>query len=134
MKGIGDKITSITNLATKVSLNAKINEVKGKISSINGLATTAALATVEDKIPDVSNFVKKADDNFSKKSFTTFDWNKFTKNILDTKIKEKKLVNESDIADFVKKTCFDGKLKYINKSVSSNKTEHVLIEDGLKEL
>ena len=33
----------ITNLATKATLNAKINEVKGEIASIINLATTTAL-------------------------------------------------------------------------------------------
>ena len=43
------EITSITNLATTAALNAKINEVKGKIPSITNLATTVALTAVEIK-------------------------------------------------------------------------------------
>ena len=46
----------ITNLATKTTLNAKINEVKREILSITILATDTAL---ENKIPNVSNLVKK---------------------------------------------------------------------------
>ena len=42
-----------------ILLNAKINEVKGKIPSSNNLATNTALTTVENKIPNVSNLVKK---------------------------------------------------------------------------
>ena len=38
------------------------------------------------------------------KYFATSDYNKFTDKILDANIKEKKLVNESDIADFINKT------------------------------
>ena len=34
-----------------------INEVKGEIPRITNLATTAALTTVENKIPNVSNLV-----------------------------------------------------------------------------
>ena len=49
----------MSNLATNVSLNAKINEVKGEILSVSNLATNAALTTVENKIPNVSNLVKK---------------------------------------------------------------------------
>ena len=37
------KIADIINLATKTTLNAKIDEVKGEIPSITNLATTAAL-------------------------------------------------------------------------------------------
>ena len=63
MKDIEDKIPDFTNLATKTTLNATINEVKAEILSINNLATTTALTAVENKIPDVSNLVKKTDYN-----------------------------------------------------------------------
>ena len=59
IKNIEDKIHDITKLATKTNLNAKINEVKGEIRSITNLATTTALTDVENKIPNVSNLVKK---------------------------------------------------------------------------
>ena len=59
IKKIEDKIPDITNLATDTTLNAKMNEVKGEITSITNLATTAALTAVENKIPNVSNLVKK---------------------------------------------------------------------------
>ena len=41
---------SITKLATKTTFNAKINEFKREIPSINNLATTAALTAVRNKI------------------------------------------------------------------------------------
>ena len=44
------EIPSITNLAIIAAFNAKINEVKGKITNITNLATTTALTTVENKI------------------------------------------------------------------------------------
>ena len=59
IKNIEDKIPDITNLATKASLNARINEVKGEIPNITNLATNASLTAVENKIPSVSNLVKK---------------------------------------------------------------------------
>ena len=61
IKNIEDKIPDITNLATKIILNTKMNEVKAEIPSVSGLATTSALNTIENKIPNVSNLVKKAD-------------------------------------------------------------------------
>ena len=61
IKNIKDKTPSITNLATKFAPDAKINEVKGEIPSNTNLATTAALNTVQNKIPNDGNFVKKAD-------------------------------------------------------------------------
>ena len=41
--------------------NAKISEIEGKIPSISGLAITAVLTAFENKIPNVSYLVKKAD-------------------------------------------------------------------------
>ena len=53
------EIPSNANLATTTALNAKINEVKGEIPSILNSATTTALTAVENKIPNVTNLVKK---------------------------------------------------------------------------
>ena len=54
-------MSSITNLVPNAALNAKINGVKGEILNITNFATTDALATVEKKITDFSDFVKKED-------------------------------------------------------------------------
>ena len=44
----------------KLDLEKKIcDEIEGKIPSISGLATNFVLITVENKIPDISNLVKK---------------------------------------------------------------------------
>ena len=59
IKNIADKIPHITNLATNTTLNAKIDEVKTKIPNITNLANTAALTVLENKMPNVSNLVKK---------------------------------------------------------------------------
>ena len=88
-------MTDITNAATNASLNAKINEVTGKIPSIINLTTSAGLTTVQNKILNVSDLAKKADydakiSEMENKYFTTYDYNKFTNNILlDTKITQK---------------------------------------------
>ena len=39
-----------------------------------------------------------------------------------------------DIANFVKKTDFDDKLKHFNKKVTSNKTKHLLVENEFKKI
>ena len=49
----------ITNLITKTTLNPTINEVKGEIPCITNLVTETALYAAENKIPSVSNLVKK---------------------------------------------------------------------------
>ena len=87
--------------------NAKIYEIRGEIPSIAGLATTAALYAVKNKIPNVSGLVKKKKNYDAKikyikgKYFTTSDYNKFTNDTFDAKIKQKELVNKSDISVFL---------------------------------
>ena len=54
------EIPNFTKLTTNATLNAKINEVKGEIPNITNLpTTTTALSAVKNKIPNVSNLVKK---------------------------------------------------------------------------
>ena len=54
-----NKVPHSSGLVKKTDDNAKIAEIEVKIPSLNGLDTNAALTVVEDKIPDVSNLVKK---------------------------------------------------------------------------
>ena len=93
------KITDTSGIIKKTDYNAKIPEIEGKIPSISGLATNAALTAVENKITDVSNLVKKTDYDaeilyIKSKYFTSADYNKFTSEKLDLKIKQKQLVNK----------------------------------------
>ena len=59
IKKIEDKIPGNTNLATNASVIAKLR-LKEKYLVTN-LATTAAFKTLQNKIPNVSHLVKKAD-------------------------------------------------------------------------
>ena len=66
-------------------------------------------------IPDVSDSVKKIDydskiKDIGEKYFTTFDYNKFTSDILDSKIKQKELVNKSDFSNLVNNSELNTKL------------------------
>ena len=119
-------------MSTKTTHNAKINEIKGKIPNITNLVTTSALTAVDNKIPSVSNLVKETDYNRKSneiekkitnpnhdKYITTPEFNKFTAEIFDLRLKPANLASKSDIANFVKKRYFDNKLK----DVTSNKNE-----------
>ena len=81
-------------------------QIEGNIPSISGLATTAALTAIENKIPDISNQLKKKTDYDAKtsdiesKHFTTADYNKFTSQRLDANIRQKELVDKSAITKF----------------------------------
>ena len=57
------EILSITNLDATTAFNTKINEVKNKIPNNTNLATITALTVAENKIPYLSNLVKKTDCN-----------------------------------------------------------------------
>ena len=70
--------------------------------------------SVENKIPDVSNVVKKTDYDakildIESKYITTADYNKFTKDIVANDIKSKRLVDVSDIAGFINNVNLDKK-------------------------
>ena len=45
----------------KLDLQKKVSDAEGKIASISGLVTNSALTAVKNKIPDVSDLVKKTD-------------------------------------------------------------------------
>ena len=61
IKLIRKKTPDVTSLVKKTDCNAKVTEIESKIPSISGLATSSALAAVENKIPDVSSLVKNTD-------------------------------------------------------------------------
>ena len=73
------KIPDASELVKVADCNPKITEIECKIPSITDLAATAALNTVENKIPTDIAF----------KYFNTNDYNKFTNKIIDNEIKEK---------------------------------------------
>ena len=79
--------------------------MQGNIPSI-GLAATATLAAVENKIPNVTILFKKTDFDAKildteKKYFATSYYNKFTRDILDVKIEKKGLVHKSALPGFI---------------------------------
>ena len=126
------KIPDITNLATKTTNNAKINEVEDEIPNITNLASTSALTDVENKISSTSKLVQKTDyntktneiekkitDHNHDKYITTSELNKFKKEILDLRLKRANLASQNHIANFVNKKDSNNKLNY----VISNKKE-----------
>ena len=82
----------LTNLATITALNAKINEIKNKISNITNLATNTALTSVETKIPDHSKYT------------TTPEFNKLTAENVTARLKQANLATRGDIVVFIKKS------------------------------
>ena len=60
-KNTEDRIPDMTVSGINTTINLKINEVKSKIFNVTNLATTTDLTAFENKIPNVSNLVKKTD-------------------------------------------------------------------------
>ena len=63
------------------------------------------IGKVENKISNITDLVKKKIitlEKIEKKYFTIADYNKFMSERLDAKIKQKELVNKSDISNLVK--------------------------------
>ena len=128
------EIPCFTNLATKATLNAKINALKNKILNNTNLAATIALTAVENKIPNGSNLVKKVNYNtkiseIENKIITDQEFNTLTSENFAARLKQAELATKIEIVDLVKKTDFDDKLKNINTKIASNKTKHVLVEN-----
>ena len=74
------------------------------------------ISEVENKIPVVSDLVKKTDYDakileIEVKHITTSYYNKFTSDILDTKIKQKELIKNSDISNLIKDSPLNTKLE-----------------------
>ena len=65
---------------------------------------------------------------------STPEYNKLTAENVAARLAQGNLASKSDIANYVKKTDFDEKLKNLKKKVRSKKTEHLLIENEFKKL
>ena len=88
------------------------------------------ISEVENKISSVSSLVKKTNYDVKIKSIegkylTTADFIKLTSDIFGVKIKQKELINKSDI---------DRKLININKKITSSKTKHIEADKKLIDL
>ena len=80
----------------KIDYDHKVKEIEGKILSITDLATITELNDIKNKMSNVSTLFKKADENTKisdiwKKYFPTFDYNKFTNEIVEGKMKNEKI-------------------------------------------
>ena len=106
--------------------------------SITNLATTAALTAVENKIPDVSNLIKKPDydtkfneienkiiDHSHDKYINIPEMNKLTAGNFAARLAEVNLETKTD---------FDNKLINLDKKLTQAKTKHLIIKNHFKKL
>ena len=102
------------------------------------MATKTALTAVENKIPNVSNLIKKTDYNTKiteienkvnnhnyDKYIDTQEFNKLAADTFNARLAQANLITKTD---------FDPKLLNLNKEITSNKTKHLLLENELNQL
>ena len=122
----------------KTDYNSKISEIEGKIPSLSGLATNAALLQLkikyhmlviyskkENYIQKISDMEKKVTDHDHDKYITTSEFNKLTAKSFAARFAQGNLVTKTD---------YDTKLISLNKKINSNKTKTVLVENEFKKL
>ena len=63
---------------------------------------------------------------------TTPEFNKLTAENVAARLAQANLASKNNIANFIKKTDLDNKLKTLNEKVTSNKSKHLLIENELR--
>ena len=128
------KIPDTIGLVKKVDYNAKITEIEGKIPSINGLATNAALTIVEKKQPNISSLVKKnpnyntkntdiekkLTDHNHDKYITTSEFNTLADHAFNARLAPANLVTKTDI---------DAKRSSLNRKITVNKSKYLLVEN-----
>ena len=109
-----------------------------KIPDVSGSATKTALTIVENKVPDVSNLVKKTGCNSKvteienklnnhdhDKYIDTQEFNKLAADVFNAKIAQTNLITKTD---------FDEKLLNLNRKNTAIKSKHLLVENELNKL
>ena len=112
---------------------AKLTELENKISDVSNLATKTALTIVENKIPDVSNLIKKTDyntkiteienkltDHNHDKYIDTQEFNKLAAGVFNARLAQANLMTKTD-----------AKLSSLNRKITQNKTKYLLVENEL---
>ena len=75
---------------------------------------------------------RSTDHDHSKKDITTQEFNELTSENFASRLAQVNLPGKNDIANFVKETEFDDKLKNLNKNITSIKAKHLLVENEKK--
>ena len=134
-----NEIPDTSDLVQKTDYNNKITEIEIKIPDISNLATKILVNKFENRIPDVSNLVKKKTDYNTKitnidnklnnhnhgKYIDTSKFNTLTTNVFNTRLAQANLITKID---------FNAKLSNLNRKITQNKSKHLLIESELNKL
>ena len=96
------------------------------------------MTAVENKIPSVSNLVKKTDYDTKiteiEKKITDHKHDKYITTPEFNKLAAENFAARLFQADLITKTDFDSNLSSLNRKITSNKTSYLFIENKLKKL
>ena len=114
----------------------KISEIKSKIPTSSGLATSSALTAVKNKISDVNNLVKQTSimQNLLKlkKKVTDHDHDKYITTSEFDILKAKSFAARLAQSNLVPKTDIDIELISLNKKIDTSKRKHLLVENVVR--
>ena len=118
------KIPDNSRLVKKTHYNVKITEIESNIPSISGLATSAALSVVENKIhfslKKWLKIEKKPTDHNHDKYITTPEFNTLVADVFNARVVQANLITKED---------FDAKLWSLKIKITTNKTKHLFAEN-----
>ena len=124
-------------LKKKKDYSTKITELANKILDISNLATETALTTVENKIPSISNLVKKADYNTKvadiEKKINKYNHDKYIDTsefhklaaVFNARLTQANLITNTDFA---------AKLLSLNRQITANRSKNLLVGNKLNKL
>ena len=131
---IESKTSDISNLITKTALTT----VENKIPSVSNLATKTTLTAIENKIPSISNLVKKTDCNTKVTEIENKLDNHDHDEYIDTSEFNKLAVDAFNArmtqANLITKTVFDAELSSLNRKITKDKTDHLIVKNELNKL
>ena len=121
------QIPHTTRLVKNLDYNAKVSEIESKIPSITGFATSAALTSVENKIPDINHLIKKktnyaaktselekkVTDHYHGKYITTSEFNNLTAKNFAARLLQTKADFDTKPISLNKKNSIKAKLCYL---------------------
>ena len=123
---------------TDLVKEVKLAELDNKTPDVSGLVAKLALTAVENKINEASNLVKKTDYNTKISEIETkrtdHNHDKYITNAEFNEVTTENFAGRLKQANLGTKTNFDDKLRSLSQKIDSNKTEHLVIKNKLKNL
>ena len=132
LASVENKIPDTSGLVKKTDYNTKIADIESKIPNITNLATKPLVNKVENTIPESSDLVKKTNYNTKvteienklnshdhDKNIDTSKFNTLATNVFNAKKAQANLITKTD---------FDAKLSGLNRKITKNKTDPLLVQ------